>query len=377
MIHNQKTQKMKNILLLAIAILVVPVSLYAQGCMGGGDEGGSNVKGYIQPQFDYNFNGEDASGASLNTNTFKFNRARIGVVGEIPYDFSYYVFIETSPFKTGDPYLLDAFITYKRWAPYASISMGSFKAPISLELNTACHKLHTINRSRVVSELTAPDREIGAMAVGSTADLELFGLKHKDIISYSFAVLNGTGLGVEDNNTAKDFAGRLVLSPTDFLSVGGSFRMGKQPAQIDGAKEDERNRYGAELQIEKGNFLMQAEYLYGEDIGSYTVGGGCGGTPELVQGSVERDGWFAQAMYMTSWRLQPVYKIEFFDQDKSVDDNAQMTQTFGINYFFNDWTRLQINYLYKAEESAYADNSGNVVGEIDNDCLQVQLQVVF
>lgn len=107
------------------------------------------------------------------------------------------------------------------------------------------------------------------------------------------------------------------------------------------------------------------------------MGGGCGGTPEIVEGSIERDGWFAQAMYMTSWRLQPVYKIGFFDQDKSIDDNAQMTQTFGINYFFNDWTRLQINYMYKAEETEYADNSGNVVGEIDNDCLQVQLQVTF
>lgn len=370
--------KKKFVLIVISFLLLAPSFIMAQGCMGGGGDGGSNVKGYIQPQFDYNMLGEDASGNSLNESTFKFNRARIGVVGEIPYDFSYYVFLETSPFKTGDPYLLDAFITYKRWAPYASISMGSFKAPFSLELTTGCHKLHTINRSRVVTELTTPDRDMGAMVSGGTADLELLGLKNTNIFSYSFAILNGTGLGVEDNNMAKDFSGRLVFSPIDLISVGGSYRYGKQPAQLaDAEQDDERLRYGGEIEIKKGNFLMQAEYIYGEDKGSYTVGGGCGGTPEIVEGSVERDGWFAQAMYMTSWRLQPVYKVEMFDQDKSIDDNNIMTQTFGINYFFNDWTRLQINYMYKAEGDNYADNSGVVLGEYDNDCVQVQLQVVF
>ena len=51
------------------------------------------------------------------------------------------------------------------------------------------------------------------------------------------------------------------------------------------------------------------------------------------------------------------------------DDHLEQITTFGFNYFFNEWTRLQVNYLYKAEESA---NS-----EIANDALLVQLQVVF
>lgn len=370
---------MKKIsLLILLSLLIAPALSLAQGCMSGGDDGGSNVKGYIQPQFDYYILGDDSDGNSLNESSFKFNRARIGVVGEIPYDFSYYVFIETSAFKKGDPYLLDAFITYKRFAPFAKVSMGSFKVPFSFELNTACHKLHTINRSRIVNELVSPDREMGAMLTGGTGDMKLFGLSNNNIFSYSFAFLNGTGLGELDNNIAKDFAGRLVISPFDFLSIGGSYRFGKQPAQLATAeKEDERKRLAGEIEIKKGNFLFQGEYIYAEDIGSYTVGGGCGSEPSIVEGSVERDGWFAQAMYMTNWRLQPVYKVETFDQDKSIDNDIQFTQTFGINYFFNDWTRLQINYMYKAEESAYADNSGNVVGEIDNDCIQVQLQVVF
>lgn len=369
---------MKKLILFLSIIMSVPVVAVAQDCMGGGDEGGSNIKGYIQPQFNYNFNGDDADGNSLDESTFNFNRARIGVVGDIPYDFSYYVFIETSAFKTGDPYLLDAFLTYKRWDPYVNITMGSFKNPFGLELNTACHKLHTINRSLVVSELTSPDRDLGAMATGSTGDLALFGLKHKDIFRYSAAFLNGTGLGLEDDNMAKDFVGRLVFAPLDFLRVGGSYRFGKQPSQVaDSETDDERMRYGAELEVEKGKFRFQAEYIYGEDKGSYTVGGGCGGTPEIVEGSVEREGWFAQAMYMTDWGLQPVYKVEMFDQDLTVDDNDIMIQTFGVNYFFNDWVRMQFNYMYKAEGDMYQNTSGTIVGETDNDCFQIQLQVVF
>lgn len=367
---------MKNIAIILFSLVMfLPMVMQAQGCMSGGDEGGSNVKGYIQPQFDYHFNGDDASGNSLDENSFKFNRARIGVVGEIPYDFSYYVFIETSAFKTGNPFLLDAFITYKRWEPYVKFSAGSFKVPFSLELNTACHKLHTINRSRVVSELSAPDRETGAMLFGSTGDLSFLGLKNKDIIKYNFALVNGTGLGVLDNNTSKDFVGRIVFSPVAGISVGGSYRYGKQPTQVADADEDKRIRYSGELEVKKGNFLLQSEYIYGEDVGSYTIGGGCGGAPEIVEGSVEREGWFAQAMYMTKWNIQPVYKVEMFSQDVSVDDNAQYVQTFGINYFFNDWTRLQINYMYKAEQDNYI--GAGTLGEIDNDILQVQLQVVF
>ena len=41
--------------------------------------------------------------------------------------------------------------------------------------------------------------------------------------------------------------------------------------------------------------------------------------------------------------------------------------TFGFNYFLNDWTRLQLNYLYKAEDQE----------EISNDELLMQLQVKF
>ncbi len=64
--------------------------------------------------------------------------------------------------------------------------------------------------------------------------------------------------------------------------------------------------------------------------------------------------------------MQPVLKLESWDPDIDVDDNSESVITLGLNYFLNDWTRLQLNYLYKAEDQ-----------EVANDELLMQLQVKF
>ena len=71
-------------------------------------------------------------------------------------------------------------------------------------------------------------------------------------------------------------------------------------------------------------------------------------------------------MYMTEWDLQPVIKYEAYDENIDADDDAVSVITYGLNYFFNDWTRLQFNYMYKVEEV-----------EVVNDEIMVQLQVKF
>lgn len=69
---------------------------------------------------------------------------------------------------------------------------------------------------------------------------------------------------------------------------------------------------------------------------------------------------------MTPWNIQPVIKYESYDPNTDADNDVEDIITFGVNYFFNDWTRLQLNYLYKAEEEEEA-----------NDEILMQLQVKF
>ena len=105
---------MKRIILivsLVAFVLTFSKDVQAQGCATPSDGEGVQVFGYIQPEVRTFFYDEPEA-------YFAFRRARIGVMGQIPYDFSYYVLLETSQFmnpnQTG-PFLLDAFISYTRF----------------------------------------------------------------------------------------------------------------------------------------------------------------------------------------------------------------------------------------------------------------------
>lgn len=362
---------MKKFFLSILLSTVIIISGYCQGCLEplGGSSDGAKIIGYLQPQLDYHFYGKNSSGKSLDQSTFKFNRARIGVTGSIPYDVEYYVLLEASPNAYGHPYLLDAFVSYTRLGPYARFSLGSFKSPISLELNTPCNALYTINRSLVVDELT-PNRDLGFMMLGSSDTLNILGLQTVNLFRYSLSVTNGTGVLGLDNNNGKTYAGRIVFTPWKHLSLGASYLFGKYKAADPSAtQDDEKTRYGFDAEFKFGNLLVQGEYLHGDDKGSYTVGGGCGSTPEIRTGSVLRDGYFVMAAYNTPWNLQPVIKVETYDPNKDAASNTdrQNIITFGLNYFLNDWTRIQLNYLYKAEETAAVEKP--------NDCILLQVQV--
>jgi phosphate-selective porin len=343
----------RKLFFLFIATTLLAINANAQGCSEPSSDEGVNVFGYIQTQYDYNLFDK------LESN-FGFNRARIGVMGNIPYDFSYYVLLETSPFKKDGPkaYLLDAFITYNRFS-FAKVSMGSFKSPFGLELSTPCHGLHTINRSKFVNELTAPDRDMGLMLLGGS---------DTTLLRYSIAILNGTGLLKRDNDTYKDIVGRVLIQPTSWMHIGGSFKLGKSANKDASLGDDTRKRFGAEFEVNYANFIVQGEYIYAEDNGSYIVGGGCGGDAEIVQGNVKRSGMFLMALYKTPWNIEPVIKYENYNNNlDSKTDNLEHVTTLGVNYFFNEWVRLQVNYEYKAEWAK----------EINNDRLMVQLQVKF
>jgi hypothetical protein len=81
----------KFILLIGIlAIIISSGSVYAQGCVEASSDDGPQIVGYIQPQFNYYMSGTNENGDPVDPSTFFFKRARIGVVGSIPYDVSYY-----------------------------------------------------------------------------------------------------------------------------------------------------------------------------------------------------------------------------------------------------------------------------------------------
>ncbi len=371
----------KAILFIGLFLLAIVNSntITAQGCVETSSDDGPQIVGYIQPQFNAYMFGSKDNGDAIKPSTFMFKRARIGVVGSIPYDVSYYFMAEFSP-VAGGPQLLDAFVTYAPFGKYLKFSLGQFKSPFSLELNTPCYALNTINRSTVVNNLASPFRELGVMFLGSSDSL--FGIHN--LISYKIAILNGTGINTLDDNQNKDIATRIVIAPFEWLKFGGSFRTGFYGIQVKDSNGDwaqkKRTRTAVDLTFEKFNFLLQGEYIMGKDVGDITSGGGCGG--KSTDGSLpvyDKDGFWVAAMYTTPWSLQAIVKYETYNPDGTAytyqgvaQTYDQNTFTFGLNYFINDWTRVQVNYLYNSE-----GKTNGVVNEYDNDAFMIQVQAKF
>lgn len=350
--------KSKIYTLLVLALVFSSNTMFSQGCEV--EEPGSsndsisgpsiNIFGYLQPQYDYFFTDGDQD------NTFRFKRARIGVMGKVMDDFSYYFMLETSPFigSTGDAYLMDAFVTYQA-DNWARISLGSFKQPFSLDVSTACNNLKTIERSIVADQLVSPQRDFG---VG------IFGGNKYNRLNYSVALMNGRGLGVKDDNVKKDVMGRASYLILRNLRVGASFRYGYP---IPNNNEDNRTSYGGDFVFELGKLVVQGEYIYDEGAYYAGAGGGCGATPVAL--GTERDGAYILTTYDINQKFQPVFKYEFFDPDLNIKDNLGYTErmTVGFNYFVNDNVRFQVNYLANIE----------TVANVDNDALLTQVQVRF
>jgi hypothetical protein len=348
--------KMKAIKILIAGLLfamLLPVNLHSQGCAPVKSDDGVNIFGFLQPQFETKFVKDGPQ------NSFTFNRARIGVTGNIPYDILYYAVVETGPFfNNGNAFLLDAFISYQRY-PFAKIAVGKFKSPFTLEMSTPCQGLNTIYRSDIVRNLVSPDRDYGIMISGDIKD---------KLISYAFAVTNGTGLGFFDNNNGKTLHSRIQLMPKEFVKIGGGAQYGTHPsAVVDAVEEDSRFRWAADIQLNHKGFDLIGEYLGGNDKGSSVVGGGCGGAPVIVEGDTKRSGYYVTGMYKTKWNLQPLVRYENYNTDVTTKNREEHTLVFGLNYWLNDWTRIQMNYLYKSEDRI----------EVKNDEFIIQFQVTF
>lgn len=360
---------MKRILII-VSLVVLGLFLskvaFSQGCDTPSSDEGVQVFGYIQPELDVNF-GEETTAA------FQFRRMRIGVMGNIPYDFSYYVLLETSPFmnpnQTG-PFLLDAFVSYNRFK-FFKVAVGSFKYRFGRELSMACNSLYTIRRSKSVDELTGGlnggNRDLGIMFLGGDAS---------NMLNYQVSLTNGYGvqeLAKNDLLSAYSITGRVTLQPIKGLYFGASARYSENPpSSTDVTDNDNKVRWGFDAEYSFKNFKVFGEYIDGKDEGSYTEGGGCDGDAVTKLGVQNADGFYAMALYRYN-KFEPVYKFEGYNTSKGevgsdvTTDASSYCHTFGLNIYPNDWTRIQVNYIYSTEDPL----------EIKNDALLMQIQVKF
>lgn len=292
-----------------------------------------------------------ADHADETTSTFRIRRAELHVKGEIvPGLVSFTLMIDPSkvlefkntalPVANQDPpptgsansetvtakqpvsavsVFQDFFITYK--VPYAEVSIGQFKIPVSWE---------GYNSS---SRLLFPERALVSREFGDKRDLGLRLSKTFRSFGYSAGVFNGAALNNLDTNNDKDLALRLEAYPVAGLVVGGVVyaSAGARTANV-------KDRYEADLRFERGPLLFQSEYIRAHDQGT-------SGT------AVDAQGFYAAVAWAV--HLQPCLRVGYLDPDvsKDLDPVADKGKDevwhfdVGLNYYLRKQeAKLQLNY---------------------------------
>jgi phosphate-selective porin OprO/OprP len=314
------------------------------------------------------------------TDGFSIKRARLDFQGHFSSQFDYRLLVDfvgqsgangTAP--TGgqliSPFLVEAYITYKPF-DWLNVKAGQMIVQFSQENITQDRNLDMIERSQVVNALVARKgdaanglvdsignqngRDIGIQLNGS-----LFRLEGRHLIDYYIQLLDGAGINTLDNNQSKDVDARLVLHPLRFLSLGGSYYDGFDRFTGTPTKDQLRTRWGVEADLELNALSVKGEYIHGQD-GSNNLKTGAAAT--LHQG------WYGQVGYFILPRhLQGIFRYDWYDPNTAKTQVNSTYYDFGLNYFFNVWTKVQVYYSLRNQEGA----------TINNNMFEAQLQLAF
>jgi phosphate-selective porin len=283
---------------------------------------------------------------------FDIRRARLDLKGAITPWFSYRLQTDF----VDKPKLIDAYAEF-RASDFFIVTAGQFKIPLSMENLTSSNKLEMIDRSQVVEALVARSKDVIGNQNGRDIGVQISGTFLKinglPLCEYRLGAFNGSGINVADTaNSAKDIAGRLVLTPIKGLSFGAAYYNGWDKAikpDVNG-KSQTRNRFGLEFSYVRTLLSIKGEYIKGKD------------------GKTNRSGWYAQAGYFViPQKVQVLAKYDTYDPNTAVGNNITTNYVVGANYNFNSWTRLQAFYTFRKEEGT----------QINNNFFSIQYQIGF
>jgi phosphate-selective porin OprO and OprP len=268
---------------------------------------------------------------------FDVRRTRIDISGSLDPKFDYRV---QADFGGTAFALIDAYAVYKPCS-YTKFTVGQFVVPFSLENITSDRNAEIIERSQVVNALVSRKgdatnnlidsignnngRDIGIQLSGSA-----FKIGERKLVDYYVGLFDGAGINVGDNNKNKDVAARAVLHPLSFLDLGGSYYSGYD--KFTKGYSGDRSRWGAELALSYKAIALKSEFIQGQDANKTAK-------------HINHEGAYVQASYyFVPKKIQGVVKVDTYDPntDKAGDDETYYI--FGVNYSFNSWARLQLNY---------------------------------
>lgn len=264
--------------------------------------------------------------------------------------------------------------------PLGTVTLGQQQVAFGLDAQAADPEVKAvINNALFVSGLGLNSRQTGIAIAGDFDPYVDFSNNYRaPLLAYSLGLYNGNGANRGDNNNTSDLAGRLVYTlPVDYsswfrqLQIGGSYYRGATSlapgAQTVSTKNGSDNRAGFDINWTHLPYTVTYEIAYGEkDLIAATAK-----NPDATQrgrGQYLNLGytWGEQflksstgvAKYDDSWpkSYQAFLRFDEFDPNLSglsVNDKVFAT-TLGLNIFFAETTKFQINYVYTVNQAPTA-----------------------
>ncbi len=314
------------------------------------------VHGYAQAG--YTWKNQDGS----NSNTFDIKRALFWAKANVTDRWSFLFMHDFSS-------VVQEFYTDYRFSrgKEFSVRVGQFKNSYSMQNPLSPTKLDLIDcySQSVVYLAGCGSDPLNGVQYGRDLGIMLFGDVFNDKLHYEFAVMNGSGINVKDNNNHKDIIGKLEYRIKPNMRVVATGQLGKGHAleeskycpDIKKGEDYTRNRWslGAEWKEhaegvdywKNRTAQVQAEVLGGRDGNNNSIGA-----------------------YVTAcvpvWKgLDVIASADYFNYNTSLDMN-QMNFVGGVQYWFYKTCRIQLQYTNA--NPAQGNHYGN---------LQAQVQVAF
>jgi phosphate-selective porin OprO/OprP len=314
------------------------------------------LNGYSQVRYQYYLDDKTPS-------NFDIRNARLILKGTVLKNVGYNFQCDFAPPTVR---LMDASMSYT-FNKYAKLTAGQQKIPLSYESLRTDYDIHSISRSQVVEALTGRSKDVIATASSTTAvnnngrDIGVVfsgGVPNEATqgtwVDYSLGVFNGMGINRGDADKHKDIGGRAVVHPIKYLGIGGSVYNGEATYGGDLTDTKKRNRWGLDAAYEDFNRIYAAvEFLHGVDSAT---------TRQGYYGLVE--GFFIPK------KLSALVKYDFYDPNVDKDTDGTTIYSFGLNWYFAAYTKVQLQYDYKREQ-------GGDELQKKNDLLSIQAQVFF
>ena len=291
------------------------------------------ISGYLQALYTWEY----ADGESTNS-SFRIRRARVSFAGKIAEskrvgiaDYRLQVDFAESP------KIVDAWVRYRPFEQLG-IQVGEFKIPLSIENSEyAPLKLEFIDYSLVVQRLVRMSSHdvTGISSTGRDCGAQLYGgfIKRKGfhLLSYNLAIFNGNGINSKkDNNTSKDFVGRVMINPLKDLTIAGYYQYGE--GNFGEKRYVGYQRYGGGCAYNSPHTFVRSEYIRGNtgtllSEGTYISAGWKFHTAKVGYGSVGA-------------------RFDYFDEDIRTSAR-EFNYTLGVAYQPWRYMRLQLDYTLK------------------------------